>query len=151
MPASRLLIYDGELREDEDGPLGVFLCEECKTLNAGYGPCPYCTNATECVMVRTVEGHLLTMARPRTTDESHLAGRHFGYSSEGTRPCPNRRRVSMSSRCVRRNRSDRATRSSASSSSLGISRAIGEAVPKAGRLRMFGPAPDAVVGIFRVF
>jgi hypothetical protein len=64
MPASRLLISDGELREDEDGPLGVFLCEECKTLNAGYGPCPYCTNATECIVVRTVEGHLLTMARP---------------------------------------------------------------------------------------
>jgi hypothetical protein len=64
MPASRLLIYDGELREDEDGPLGVFLCEECKTLNAGYGPCPYCTNTTECVVVRTVAGHLLTMARP---------------------------------------------------------------------------------------
>jgi len=64
MPASRLLISDIGLREDEHGHLGVFLCEECKTLNAGYGACPYCTNATECVVVRTVEGHLLTMARP---------------------------------------------------------------------------------------
>ena len=64
MSASRLLISDTGLREDEHGELGVFLCEECETLNAGYGPCPYCTNATECVVVRTVEGHLLTMARP---------------------------------------------------------------------------------------
>jgi len=39
MSASRLLIYDGELREDEHSELGVFLCEECETLNAGYGPC----------------------------------------------------------------------------------------------------------------
>ena len=45
---------------------------------------------------------------------------------------PKRRRVSMSSRCVRRNLSDRATRSSASSRSLDISRVIGDTVPRAG-------------------
>jgi psiF repeat len=64
MSASRLLISDTGLREDEHGELGGFLCEECETLNAGYGPCPYCTNPTECVVVRTGEGHLVTMARP---------------------------------------------------------------------------------------
>jgi len=45
---------------------------------------------------------------------------------------PKRRRVSMSSRCVRRNLSDRATRSSASSRSLDISRAMGDTLPRAG-------------------
>jgi len=43
MSASRLLISDTGLREDEHGELGVFLCVECETLNVGYGP-PYCTN-----------------------------------------------------------------------------------------------------------
>ena len=45
---------------------------------------------------------------------------------------PKRRRVCMSSRCVRRNVSDRATRSSARASSLGRSRGIGDTVPRAG-------------------
>lgn len=64
MPKTRLIVRDGRLREDEQGPLGIYLCEECNTLNAGYGVCPYCTKAADCVVVRSIEGHMLTMARP---------------------------------------------------------------------------------------
>ena len=61
---TRLLVRDGVLREDERGQLTVYLCDECATLNAGYGTCPYCSDASSCVVVRTAEGTLLTMARP---------------------------------------------------------------------------------------
>src|SRR5262245_57826640 len=64
MSKTRLIVRDGRLREDEHGPLGIYLCEECDTLNAGYGVCPYCAKPADCVVVRSVEGHLLTMARP---------------------------------------------------------------------------------------
>ena len=64
MPETRLRVRDGQLREDEGGQLGVYLCDECATLNAGYGACPYCMNAAACVVVRTVEDVLLTMEGP---------------------------------------------------------------------------------------
>jgi hypothetical protein len=61
---TRLLVRDGVLREDERGQLTVYLCDDCATLNAGYGTCPYCSDASSCVVVRTADGTLLTMARP---------------------------------------------------------------------------------------
>ena len=63
MPGTRLLVNDGRLHENEQGELGVYLCDECATLNAGYGACPYCRNTATCVVVRTAEGALLTMER----------------------------------------------------------------------------------------
>ncbi len=63
MPGTRLLVNDGRLHEDEHGELGVYLCDDCATLNAGYGVCPYCRNAATCVVVRTAEDTLLTMDR----------------------------------------------------------------------------------------
>ena len=60
---TRLLVCDGRLREDDAGQLGVYRCDECGTLNAGYGTCPYCSDAAACVIVRTDEGALLTMER----------------------------------------------------------------------------------------
>ena len=63
MPGTRLLVFDGGLREDEAGQLGVYLCDECGTLNAGYGACPFCSDAAACVVVRTGGGALLTMER----------------------------------------------------------------------------------------
>jgi hypothetical protein len=48
----------------QHGQLAVYLCDECATLNAGYGTCPYCSDASSCMVVRTAEGTLLTMARP---------------------------------------------------------------------------------------
>src|SRR5688572_14932106 len=62
---------------------------------------------------------------------------------------PKRRRVCMSSRCVRRNISDRATRSSARASSLGRSR--GMETPYPDRVKSdVGPSRVADVGICRV-
>ena len=79
LAGTRLIVRDGQLHEDEKGQLGVYVCEVCETLNASYGACPYCQNAADCVVVRTAEGTLLTMARSLARD--------FGVAPEQLGAC----------------------------------------------------------------